>query len=143
MPLRQIIHNSTEYRQMIKLRQEILPEYSIASITSEQLEKEKNDILLAAFDEQQILGCCILSENGPGKATLKDMAVTGRFQGMGVGASLLNYAENIAIAKGINRISLNCPVSALQFYEKAGYQICGNQFTHANTFFHPIEKILR
>ncbi len=143
MPLRQINHNSSEYRQMLKLRQEILPYYWRLPLSKDDMEKEKNDTLIAAFDENKMLGCCILSANGPGKAILRDMAVVGKLQGMGVGASLLNYAENLALAKGFTILNLHCPDMALPFYEKAGYQPCGNKFVEAGVFLHPLEKILK
>ena len=62
MGLKQIYHGSKEYQQMVQLRMEILRKPLGLSFTKEELAKEANDILIAAFDEDEILGCCILTQ---------------------------------------------------------------------------------
>ena len=96
MGLKQIDHGSEEYQLMVKLRDEVLRKPLGLSFDTEELEKEKNEILIAAFDEEDIIGCCILSDIGMQKIRLRQMAVHDSVQGKGIGASIMSFAENIA-----------------------------------------------
>ena len=61
MALKQIDFGTAEYRQMLALRYEILRKPLGLQFTPEELEQEKNDILIAAFEEEKMLGCCFLT----------------------------------------------------------------------------------
>ena len=61
MGLKQIEHGSAEYQQMVQLRMEILRKPLGLSFTEEELAMEKNDILVGAFDEDVLIGCCLLT----------------------------------------------------------------------------------
>jgi len=61
MPIRQIDHGTKEYLQMVDLRNEILRKPLDLTFTEEELENEKDDILIGAFEEEKILGCCLLT----------------------------------------------------------------------------------
>jgi len=60
MALKIIDHGSKEYLQMVNLRNEILRKPLGLTFTKEELEIEKNEILIAAFEEEKMLGCCML-----------------------------------------------------------------------------------
>lgn len=143
MPIRQIEHGSTEYRQMVKLRDEILRKPLGLSFTGEELEKEKDDVLIAAFDDGKMLGCCVLTPVDQQTVRLRQMAVRSKLQGMGLGASLMNYAENVACDKGYRKLIMHARKVAVGFYEKAGYQISGKEFTEVKVPHYLMEKILR
>lgn len=55
MALKFIDHGTKEYNQMIDLRMQILRAPLGLTFTNEDLEKEKNDILLGCFDEEQLI----------------------------------------------------------------------------------------
>ena len=61
MGLKQIDHGTREYNQMVTLRRQILRQPLGLSFSEDELEKEKNDILIAAFDDDNMLGCCMLT----------------------------------------------------------------------------------
>ena len=56
MPIKQIDHNTKEYRQMVDLRNEILRKPLGLSLKKEELDREKDDILIGAFEEDKMLG---------------------------------------------------------------------------------------
>ena len=56
MALKQIDYGTEEYKQMVNLRNEILRKPLGLSFTAEQLDKEKEDILIGAFDDDEMLG---------------------------------------------------------------------------------------
>ena len=64
MALRIIDHGTDEYTQMVNLRNLLLRKPLGLSFDEEELEKEKNDILLGCFDDSKLEGCCLLTAVG-------------------------------------------------------------------------------
>jgi predicted GNAT family N-acyltransferase len=142
MGLKQIDHGSKEYQQMVKLRYEIMRKPLGLSFSPEELAKEKKDILIGAFDEDDMLGCCILTDMHNGCARLRQMAVKKNMQGKGIGESIMTFAENLARDKGFKSLTMHARDSALGFYEKFGYKVKGDQFVEINIPHHIMEKRL-
>ena len=143
MALKQIDYGTKEYKQMVDLRNEILRKPLGLSFSPDELAKEKNDILIAAFDEDEMLGCCILTKaDDNGCIRLRQMAVQKNFQGKGIGDSIMTFAENIARDKGFKTITMHARDTAIGFYEKFGYEVKGEQFEEVNTKHHIMEKLL-
>lgn len=128
MALKQIDHGSPEYSQMVQLRTDILRKPLGLTLSPEELENEKDDILIAAFEEEKMLGCCMLIETEPNTVRLRQMAVLNNLQGKGVGRALMQFAENIARDRGYRFIMMHARKTATGFYEKLGYEIKGTDF---------------
>lgn len=128
MALKLIDHGSPEYQQMVQLRHDILRKPLGLTFQKDELEKEINDILIGAFEDDKMLGCCMLIETEPGTVRLRQMAVLNNLQGKGVGRALMQFAENIARDRGFKRITMHARKSATGFYEKLGYIITGGEF---------------
>ena len=75
MALKIIDHGSREYQQMVQLRTDILRKPLKLSFTPEELEKEKEEILIGAFEEEKMLGCCMLITVDNSTVRLSQMAV--------------------------------------------------------------------
>jgi len=142
MGLKQIDHGSEEYQQMVKLREEVLRKPLGLSFDTEELEKEKNEILIAAFDEEVIIGCCVLSDIGMQKIRLRQMAVHDSVQGKGIGASIMSFAENLAKDKGYKYMVMHARDTAIGFYEKFGYKVRSDEFEEVGLSHHIMEKEL-
>jgi ribosomal protein S18 acetylase RimI-like enzyme len=140
MGLKQIDHGTNEYKQMIALRQSILREPLGLSFTNEELEKEKDNILIAAYEDDDMLGCCMLTKIDRHTLQLRQMAVKNNLQGKGIGASIINFAETISRDKGYRRIIMHARDTAIGFYEKFGYKVKGDPFTEINLPHHIMEK---
>ena len=132
MALKQIDFGSTEYELMVHLRLNILRKPLGLFFTEEELEKEKEDIFIAAFDEDEMLGCCILTKVDDQQMKLRQMAVQKSLQGKGIGESIISFAENITRDKGFKYLKMHARDSAVGFYEKFGYDIQGDEFTEVN-----------
>ncbi len=143
MALKIIDHNSAEYREMVQLRLDILRKPLGLSFTPEELDQEKNDILIAAYEEDKMLGCCMLTETGPGVVRLRQMAVSGNLQGKGIGRQMMQFAENVARDYGYKIITMHARNSAIGFYEKCGYKLQGGEFIEVSLPHHVMEKRLR
>lgn len=142
MGLKQIDHGSSEYIQMVQLRKQILRIPLGLSFTEEELADENKNILIAAYDDDVMLGCCMLCPVDPQTVRLRQMAVQGNLQGKGIGASIMSFAENLARDKGFDRVIMHARDSAIGFYEKLGYKVVGEGFIEVNLPHHLMVKEL-
>lgn len=143
MPIKQIDHGTKEYDQMVQLRYEILRKPLKLIFEKEELEKEKEDILIGAYEEDKILGCCMLKRIDSDIVRLRQMAVANNLQGKGIGASMMNFAENLARDNGYKKIRMHARKTAIGFYEKLGYTVTGNEFLEVSIPHFVMEKRLR
>jgi predicted GNAT family N-acyltransferase len=142
MALRMIDHGTKEYRQMVQLRNDILRKPLGLSFDSQELDKEKEDILMGAFEDDRILGCCLMTKMDPKTLRLRQMAVPNNMQGKGVGRALMIFAENIARDLGFKKLSMHARSTAVGFYEKLGYHTSGDEFVEVTIPHYVMEKDL-
>ncbi|MDB5201615.1 MAG: GCN5-related N-acetyltransferase [Ferruginibacter sp.] len=140
MGLKQIDHGTKEYQQMVHLRNQILRQPLGLSFTKEELEKEKDNILIGAFDEDDMLGCCMLTKLDEHTLQVRQMAVNNNLQGKGIGAAIMAYAENVSRDKGFKKLVMHARNTAIGFYEKFGFRVKGGEFTEVNLPHHVMEK---
>jgi len=142
MALRMIDHGTKEYQQMVNLRNEILRKPLGLSFDKEELEREKDDILIGAFEDDRLLGCCLLTRMDPATVRLRQMAVPNSMQGKGVGRALMIFAENIARDLGYKKLCMHARKTAVGFYQKLGYSISGEEFFEVTIPHYIMEKAL-
>ena len=142
MALRIIDYDSGEYKQMLNLRNMLLRKPLGLTFDEEELEKEKNDILLGCFDDEKLEGCCLLTATGPKTVRLRQMAVVSGLQGKGIGKVLMQFAENIARDRGYNKIMMHARKTAVGFYEKLGYRKTSDMFEEVTLEHYVMEKDL-
>jgi len=138
-----IDYGTQEYNQMIQLRMEMLRKPLGLTFTKEDLEKEKDDVLMGAFEDDKILGCCLLTKIDDKTVRLRQMAVPNNLQGKGIGRALMVFAENIAHDLGYQKLIMHARKTALGFYGKLGYNISGDEFTEVTIPHFIMEKDLR
>lgn len=143
MPLKIIDHDSTEYQQMIDLRDEILRKPLGLYFDPEELTREKDDVLIGAFEEDKLIGCCLITRTEGNKCRLRQMAVSSNLQKKGIGASLMTFAENVARDRGYETLMMHARTSAVGFYEKFGYKVTGNEFYEVTIPHYTMVKKLR
>jgi N-acetylglutamate synthase-like GNAT family acetyltransferase len=129
MPIKVIDHGSEDYQKMVDLRMEILRKPLGLSFSKTDLEKEKQDILIGAFEDDELLACCVLTKIGEDTCKLRQMAVRNKIQRTGLGAAMMNYAEQLAKDAGYKKMVMNARKTAKGFYEKLGYEIKGDEVT--------------
>ena len=113
---------------MVKLRDDILRKPLGLSLSSDELESEKDNMLIGAFEDEDMLGCCMLVEEDPQTVRLRQMAVLNDLQGKGIGRALMNFAENLARDRGYKMLSMHARKNVVGFYEKMGYKVKGDEF---------------
>ena len=126
---KQIEYTSTEYTQMIDLRTDVLRKPLGLTYTADDLAKDEFDFLLAAFQNKEMVACCILHSLNANTFKLRQMAVANHLQKNGVGRGLIQFAEEFAKQKNIQVIEMNARKYAVGFYEKLGYTIVGDEFS--------------
>ena len=142
MALKIIDHGSPEYHQMVQLRNDILRKPLGLNLTPEELEKEKGEILIAAFEDEKMLGCCMLVQSDSGTVRLRQMAVLNNLQGKGIGRALMTFAENIARDQGYKKLNMHARKTAIGFYERLGYSVTGDEFLEITIPHYEMEKSL-
>ena len=142
MALKQIDHGTEEYLQMVNLRDSVLRRPLGLTFNHDELLKEKNDIFIVCTEDENVLGCCILTTVTNKKIRLRQMAVPDKLHGKGIGASIMQFAENIARDRGYKIITMHSRDSAIGFYEKFGYHVQGEGFVEVNIPHHVMEKAL-
>ncbi|WP_336515317.1 GNAT family N-acetyltransferase [Pollutibacter soli] len=142
MALKIIDHGSPEYKKMVDLRFEILRKPLGLSFTHDELDREKEDILIGAFDDDKLLACCLITKVDQATCKLRQMAVQNSQQGKGIGFTMMNFAENIARDRGFKNMSMHARKTAIGFYEKLGYRINGNEFLEVTIPHYVMEKKL-
>lgn len=143
MEIRLFNTEGPEYREMIDLRMQVLlrpigiPESYINA------QKERSDLLVGAFEGGALIGCCVLTPHDSVLIQLRQMAVRPDYQGKGVGAALVLFAERTAQEKGFKRLMMHARDAVIPFYEKCGYTIVGEPFTEVGIGHHQMQKELR
>ncbi len=142
MALKIIDHGTPEYHQMVQLRNDILRKPLGLSFSPDELESEKDNLLMSAYEDDQLLGCCMLVEEEPQTVRLRQMAVLNDLQGKGIGKALMNFAENLARDRGYKKITMHARKNAIGFYEKMGYKKSGEEFEEITIPHYVMEKKL-
>jgi N-acetylglutamate synthase-like GNAT family acetyltransferase len=143
MTIRTIQHNSKEYEQMIELRIKVLlnpigvPAHYIVP------EKEKDDFFIAAFEGDNMVGCCVLTPRENGPIQLRQMAVHSSMQGKRIGAAIIQFAEETAKQNGFDLLLLHARNPVIDFYKKCGYQIAGDEFFEVGIGHHIMQKRIK
>jgi predicted GNAT family N-acyltransferase len=128
MALKIIDYGTTEYKQVLKLRDEVLRKPLGLAFSEGELEEERNHMHMAAYEDDRMLGCCMLVKEDPETVRLRQMAVVNDVQGKGIGRALMQFAENLARDRGYKRITMHARKNAVGFYERMGYKKIGEEF---------------
>lgn len=142
MPLKIIDYGTADYKKMVDLRYSILRKPLGLEFLEEELIKEKDDMLIGAFEEDDMLGCCMLTKTEKDTVRLRQMAVKAGLQGKGIGRVLMQFAENLARDRGHKKLTMHARKSAIGFYEKQGYKVVGEEFDEVTIPHYIMEKDL-
>jgi predicted GNAT family N-acyltransferase len=116
------------YSQVLDLRDRILRQPIGLSLKNEDLSEEVHQTTLAAFQENELVGCVMLQPLNDNWMKVRQMAVDAGWQGNGVGHSLMDSAELHALEMKAEGIRLHARMTAVPFYERCGYEKVGATF---------------
>lgn len=128
LTIRLVPHGSAEYEETVALRDDILRRPLGLQFTSEGLGAEIEDLHLACYLEEDLVGCLILTPAGSTTVKMRQVAVAEEMQGKGIGRAMVTRSEEIALEHGFTEMVLNARDTAVPFYENLGYERIGEQF---------------
>lgn len=139
-----VTYQTSEYDEMVLLRHRILREPLGLSFSKQDLEKDKQDFLLALFmlHTHKLVACCILTPIDDRTVKLRQMAVDESIQKTGMGTAMLSFAEYVAVKERFERIELNAREVAVGFYKKYDYEIISDKFIEVGLPHYKMEKRL-
>ncbi|MGZ3847372.1 MAG: GNAT family N-acetyltransferase [Flavisolibacter sp.] len=142
MNIRQIEFESDDYQHMIALRVSQLLEPIGVPASYIDREAEKKDLLIGAFQENEMIGCCVLTARQNGEVQLRQMAVRNDYRGKGVGATILEFAEALAREKNFTTLMMHARDPVIGFYERCGYEVYDTPFSEVGIGHHKMRKLL-
>ena len=103
-------------------------------------EKEKYDILIGAFENNELIGCCVLSPKNDEIIQLRQMAVKTNYRGRGIGTAIIEFAEKVAKENSYTTLMMHARNGVIEFYKKNGYHISGSEFFEVGIGHHKMQK---
>ncbi len=117
-----------EYIEERYLRAKVLREHLGLPTGCEVFPFEKEALHLVAINnENEVIGCVMFNPEEQGGRLLQ-MAIYKEYQNKGIGTMMIKELEKHLKTIGIKNIYLHARFNAVQFYEKLGYTIEGNEF---------------
>lgn len=142
MEIKTIEFDSAEYAELVALRISQLLEPIGIDASYINKENERNDIFIAAFENNAIIGCCVLTPKDKTVLQLRQMAVRSDLRGKHVGTAIIELAEEIARENGFSVLMMHARDPVIDFYKKCGYETVGDQFFEVGIGHHKMQKQL-
>lgn len=142
MNLKEILPNTAEYEAMANLRMTVLLNPIGIPRSYINPQKEASDILIGAFENEALIGCCVLTRIDEDTVQLRQMAVDTSKQQKGVGAAIVSFAEGVAKANGYKTLLLHARETVTGFYQKCGYAVSGGRFEEVGIGHYKMSKQL-
>lgn len=104
-------------------------------------ETDKTAIHITMYEDGAIVGCarCIKEEHS---YRIGRVALLPAYRKKGYGKSLLQYAEGVITDHGGACIYLDAQCRVIPFYEKNGYQVCGEEHLDEGVAHKEMKKVL-
>ena len=129
MVFREIVFGTAECRLERDLRHAVLREPLGLSFTAEELANEEKQLHFGLFEpEDNLIACVVAVRLSPTDARIRQMAVTPAHQRRGLGTRLMKELEEHLRSRGFTNLVLHARASAVEFYEKLGYAVIGDEF---------------
>ena len=106
----------------INLRTEVLRKPLGLSFSEEDIKAEKNQIQLAAFNGDVLIGILLLVIMQNNEIKMRQVAVDPVYRSIGVGRGLVIYSETYVQKFNCSKMILNARISARDFYLSLGYE---------------------
>lgn len=121
MRIQEIAFGSEDYKALLRIRDEVLRKPIGMQLREKDIALDHEEHHIAAFEKDTVIGCVLLRPIDDKTIWLRQMAVIDAYQGKGIGAQLVEFAETTATKKGYKIIETNARKTAQGFYEKLGY----------------------
>ena len=142
LDIREVAFASAEYEQMLQFRNELMRIPIGHNLFDENLAREVEDHHIGVYRGDELIGVCIITPLNPMTARMRQVVITPNCRKMGIGRTMMLFAEHRAIELGFSRLILDSRLTAMAFYEKLGYRKVGHKFMELGLPHYLMEKIL-
>ena len=128
MTFRRFNPKTNEYKQSLRLRETVLRAPLGLTLSDEELADESKCFHLGWFDRERLRAVLLLRPLDNRSVKMRQVAVDPEFQHLGIGSQLVAFAESFARERDFTTMVAHARATAVDFYRKAGYKICGGEF---------------
>ena len=128
MTFRQFQPGTTEYKDALRLCEDILRKPLALSLTDADHARDEECFHLGGFDGLPMIAVLLLQPVDGQTLQMRQVAVLPVLQGTGVGSQLIALAEGFARQHGFRRMIAHARGTALGFYLRIGYTAVGEEF---------------
>lgn len=125
----EIKYDSEEYQKELQVRDEVLRKPLGMSLYDENLDGDKFDYHIAAFENETLIGVLLLKPLNKAEIKMRQVAVVEKFRSRKTGTKMVLYAEMLAKTSGFQKMVLHARKTAVEFYQKLGYEKLDDEFT--------------
>jgi predicted GNAT family N-acyltransferase len=126
----------------LQLRYRVFCEEQGVTVAADQDGRDPEALHIVAWDaDGRLAGACRVVFDGA-VARLGRMAVEPELRGRGIGAAMLAEAERESRRAGAERIRLHAQTAARSLYERAGFEVRGEEFLEEGIPHVTMEKTL-
>jgi|688.fasta_scaffold03913_20 predicted GNAT family N-acyltransferase len=119
---------SEYYPQILELRNHVLRKPLGLNLFDEDLSEDKNQYVVAAIQNEEILGCLMIKILDKDTVKYRQMAIKNSLQKKGIGTTILKYADNFCILNDYTQVLLHARKTAKNFYIRNGFEEVGDEF---------------
>lgn len=116
------------YSKALELRRSVLREPLGLRLSATDRKDDHHSHHFAVLEHGKMVACLIAIPQTTNQVRLRQMAVLPEHQSKGLGRELLQFAERCLLGHGVERIELHARTTAVEFYQKQGYRIEGEEF---------------
>jgi N-acetylglutamate synthase-like GNAT family acetyltransferase len=142
MKIKRVAFSSKEYDLLLSFRFINLRKPLSLTWTQADLSREGEQIHIAYFNQNNIIGSCVLKKINTSTIRLRQMAIDKNYQRIGLGTKLLDYAEKYAKKNNYKEIVIIARISAFDFYQINGYEPLGEELIDVTVRSIKMKKIL-
>lgn len=129
-----IPYGSAEYKNAVRLRDEVLRKPLGLSLSPEELQIERDYFHVVGCQAGKVVATALLIPEGTA-CKMRQVAVRDELRSTGIGSQMMRFCEGIAKEKGVKSLYCHARHTAVSFYLKNAYQVEGNPFEE-NTIPH-------
>ncbi|MGZ5244361.1 MAG: GNAT family N-acetyltransferase [Bacteroidia bacterium] len=133
---------SADYKETVALRYDILRKPLGLDFSGEQLAAEENDFHLAAYMDDKLIACLVLTKVNDKEIKMRQVAVAENIQGRGIGKKLVKFTEDFALENGFTLMTLHARETAVPFYLSMNYKTEGQPFTEVGLPHKKMYKVI-
>jgi len=130
--LKYITTESHFYKEAVAIREKLFFKNMENSLDLINDDLESNGIHLVCLDNKKVIGTGRLNINKT-MCVISQMAIKPTYQKQGIGAQILNELLKYSTEKGISKIKLSARETAINFYERFNFEVCGNKYPSNKT----------